>query len=77
MGVLQLNSSIEVSSNRLKPLRTLFVLNEWVIEAGEDVLWLPPDYRATCIAVCDGIVALGHSSGSVSLLEFTLGTKTI
>jgi WD40 repeat protein len=76
-GVLQLDSSIEVSLNSLKPLHTLFVVNEWVIEAGQNILWLPPDYRATCIAVWDGFITLGHSSGIVSLLEFTRGTKRI
>ncbi|OCK79048.1 hypothetical protein K432DRAFT_78958, partial [Lepidopterella palustris CBS 459.81] len=76
-GVLQFDFSIKVSSNSLKPFRTLFVSNEWVIEAGQNILWLPHDYRPTCIAVWDGIITLGHSSGSVSLLQFTQGTKRI
>jgi hypothetical protein len=29
----------------------LFVLNDWVIEGKGEILWLPPDYRATGKAV--------------------------
>ncbi|KAH8674523.1 hypothetical protein BGZ60DRAFT_468818 [Tricladium varicosporioides] len=33
------------------------------------VVWLPPDYRATCIAVWDRIITLGHSSVISSMIE--------
>lgn len=42
----------------------------WVTEAGSDILWLPPDYRATCQAVWKNTIVLGHSSGRVSIFEF-------
>lgn len=48
----------------------LFVSNDWVMEGKIKLLWLHPDYRATCIAVWNRIVVLGHSSGRVSILAF-------
>ena len=71
-GVLHV-SSLELSSDSLERVRALYVLNDWVIEEGESILWLPRDYRATCVAVWNGMVVLGHSSGGISFLEFKLG----
>ena len=70
-------SSLELSSDSLERVRALYVLNDWVIEEGERILWLPRDYRATCVAVWNGMVVLGHSSGGISFLEFKQGLKTI
>src|SRR5271170_2830615 len=75
-GVLDM-SSPQLSPDPLERLRTLFVSNDWVTEEGANILWLPPDYRATCVAVWDGMVVLGHSSGSISFLKFEEGSKTI
>ncbi|KAH6725060.1 beta transducin-like protein HET-D2Y [Leptodontidium sp. MPI-SDFR-AT-0119] len=55
----------------------LFVSSYWLIEGCGNILWLPPDYRATCIAFWNGIVVLGHSSGNISFLEFKQGSKLI
>ncbi|KAH8650398.1 beta transducin-like protein HET-D2Y [Tricladium varicosporioides] len=55
----------------------LFVSEEWVREAHEDILWLPPDYRSTCEAVWDKSIVLGHSSGRLSILQFKQGPKLI
>jgi hypothetical protein len=30
----------------------LFVANDWVVEEGTNILWLPPDYRATDVSLC-------------------------
>jgi hypothetical protein len=65
------------SPDPLEQLRTLFVSNDWVAEEGADILWLPPDYRATRVAVRDGMVVLGHSSGNISFLKFEKGSKTV
>ena len=70
-------SSLELSLDSLEQVRALYVLNDWVIEEGERILWLPRDYRATCVAVWDGMVVLGHQSGGISFLEFKQGLKTI
>jgi WD40 repeat protein len=75
-GVLHVNS-LNLSPDSPKQVRALFVSNDWITEEGEGILWLPPDHRATCVAVWDGMVVLGHSSGRISFLEFELGLKTI
>jgi nucleoside phosphorylase len=75
-GVLGV-SSLQLSPDPSEQLRTLFVSNDWVAEEGADILWLPPDYRATCVAVRDGMVVLGHSSGNISFITFEEGSKTV
>jgi WD40 repeat protein len=60
-----------------KVVHTLFVSNDWVAEQQESILWLPPDYRATCVAVWNGIIVLGHLSGRISILGFKEGLKLI
>ena len=70
IGKFDISSLIpEVLLRSSEPLRTLFVSHSWIMERGERILWLPPDYRATCVAVWNGIVVLGHSSGCISFLE--------
>jgi len=34
-----------------KVVHTLSVSNNWVVERGSNILWLSPNYRATCIAI--------------------------
>jgi hypothetical protein len=46
------------------------IRGDWVILDGEEVLWLPPAYRATCSAMRGDVIALGLGSGRVTLLEF-------
>ena len=65
-----MRSFLKISPDLSEQLRTLFVSNDWVAEEGENILWLPPDYRAACVAVWNGIVVLGHPSGGVSFLQF-------
>jgi WD40 repeat protein len=54
---------------------TLSVAKDWVVEGGERILWLPPDYRPTCYAVSNKAVVLGRSSGKLSFLNFKEGLK--
>jgi WD40 repeat protein len=75
-GVLHVNP-LNLSPDSLEQVRALFVSNDWIIEEGEGILCLPPDYRVTCVAVWDGMVVLGHSSGRISFLKFEVGLKTI
>jgi WD40 repeat protein len=75
-GVIDI-TSLKVSLNSLEKLRTLFILNNWVKEEGQNILWLPPSHRATCVAVWNAIVILGHSSGGISFLQFKEGLKLI
>ena len=56
-----------------KLVHTLFVLNDWIAEVETNILWLPPDYRTTCVAVSNRTVVLGHSSSKIPFLEFKEG----
>jgi WD40 repeat protein len=75
-GVLHV-SSFKLFTNSSKQVRALFVSDNWVIEEGKSILWLPPDYRATCVANWNGMVVLGHSLGGMSFLELEEGLKTV
>jgi WD40 repeat protein len=55
----------------------LFVSNDWVVEGKGKILWLPPGYRATSMAVWNRIIVLGHSLGRISCLRFKEGSKFI
>ena len=48
----------------------LFVGDDWVTRNGKSVLWLPADYRATCVAVYGPTLTLGHVSGQVTFFRF-------
>jgi WD40 repeat protein len=54
-----------------------FVSNNWVVEGKGKLLWLPPEYRETSTAAWNRIIALGHSSGRISILGFREGPKHI
>jgi len=56
--------------SRLSPLHGIFVKEQWIYWGLEGMLWLPPEYRPSCTTVYGGVVALGHSSGRVLILEF-------
>ena len=45
---------------------------EWVSLQGRKVLWLPKNHRPLCTAIRNGMLAMGHESGHISLLEFCL-----
>ena len=55
----------------------LIISNDWVIDGKEKFLWLPPEYRASSIAVWNRIIVVGHSSGRISILGFEKGSKYI
>jgi WD40 repeat protein len=58
-------------------LWALSALDNWVIEDSVKILWLPPNYRVTCTAVWNSNIILGHSSGRVSIYDFSKGPKLI
>jgi WD40 repeat protein len=68
---------IEISSDGRA--HGLVVSYEWIAERGANILWLPPDYRATSTAVWgrNSSVVLGHLSGNVSFLKFTPAPKVM
>ncbi|KAL2816634.1 Quino protein amine dehydrogenase [Aspergillus cavernicola] len=43
--------------------------NQWTFFRGRSILWLPPNWRPSCLAFKDGILALGHASGRVSFIS--------
>ncbi|KAH9209912.1 hypothetical protein DL95DRAFT_476193, partial [Leptodontidium sp. 2 PMI_412] len=58
-------------------LESLRVVDDWVVEGTSNLLWLPLKYLPTCQATWNGMIALGHSSGKVSVFNFTPGAKFI
>ena len=66
---LSLKSASRSKYPEQKPLDyALFVDDEWVTLNGKNHLWLPKDYRATCVAVYSYIAVLGHRSGGLTFL---------
>jgi hypothetical protein len=54
----------------LKPVRhTLQLQEEWIQHDGNDILWLPHDFRGTCSAVYGKTLVIGQSFGAVSLFR--------
>jgi hypothetical protein len=51
---------------------TLCVNKDWISSGLQNVFWLPLDHRASCFAVRNNIIALGHRLGRVSFLEVDL-----
>ncbi|KAI0902941.1 quinon protein alcohol dehydrogenase-like superfamily [Ustulina deusta] len=65
-GVLYVSDSSTLV--RHNSVSTTLVKDDWIIRNGRKLLWLPPDYRATCSAVYDGLFVLGHISGRITFL---------
>src|SRR5262249_46328154 len=61
-----------LSQFQLNPLPYLGVNSYWVTCKQRNILWLPPDYRATYAAVQNNTLALGHESGRITFLQFHL-----
>jgi hypothetical protein len=51
------------------PSCKLYMKDHWVAREMENVLWLPPDYRAVCAAARNNVLVLGHASGRVTFIE--------
>ena len=74
-GLFKINTSV-TSPNSMDAASTTFsVVKQCVMEGSKNILWLPPDYRPTCVAVSEALVVLGHLSGNISVLEFAQGSK--
>jgi WD40 repeat protein len=69
-GVLDITPT--ASSSTSSVTIPLFVNEKWIVRGSEALLWIPPEYRATSVAVFGELVVLGHVSGRVSIIEFTL-----
>jgi WD40 repeat protein len=71
-GILPLDTqSSHMSNHQGQPPCAIFVNQEWITQDGQNVLWLPLDYRPICSAVYNNKVVLGHLSGQITFLEFS------
>ena len=52
-----------------RPRNEIFVREKWVTRNGQRLIWLPPDYRATCVVISGHNVVLGHESGGLTFLS--------
>jgi WD40 repeat protein len=56
------------SNGNLPP--TFRIFDQWVMEPEARVLWLPPKHQQTCSATWRNSLAIGYSSGRVSVSQF-------
>jgi WD40 repeat protein len=57
---------------RQRPSSSIFVKDQWVCSRTDPILWLPPEYRSTCVAVHGGSVGFGCTSGKVMIMKLAL-----
>lgn len=62
--------AIPITRTPPPPTPALFVRERCIVRGSEALLLLPPDHRATSVAVFKDTVVLGHASGQVSIIEF-------
>ncbi|MCJ1313571.1 hypothetical protein MMC25_007250 [Agyrium rufum] len=55
-----------------QPPPVILVEDQWVRCRTTPILWLPPEHRSHCIAVCERTVAFGFASGRVTIMGFAL-----
>jgi hypothetical protein len=58
-----------IASNSLN--NPIFVHEKWVERNGQDLIWLPPQYRATCMLATESTVTLCHQPGALTFLWLT------
>ena len=58
-----------LSQTANSPYRNILVKNEWLTRNDSNAIWLPVEYRATCSAVYDSMLVMGHVSGRVTFLK--------
>jgi len=70
-GLLSLDSSsLDTCPHQERSIHRIGYNDEWVTQDGQNILWLPPDYRASCSARFNNMLVLGHQSGQLTFLEF-------
>ena len=55
------------SPSKAGPVSRVFVKGNWITLDGQEILWIPPDYRSGCITVYNSLIVIGCSSGRVIL----------
>ena len=46
--------------------------NTWITYNGQNLLWIPPEYRPSCLAVCGTTIGMGVGSGRVWVCSINL-----
>ena len=69
-GILHLKSSLHSGSNRELPhtlTHSLYIHDQWITCSMKKLLWLPADYRPSCVAVNDtgNLIVIGSGCGRV------------
>jgi WD40 repeat protein len=67
---VETSSSSDSASVSLSMPHCVFIKERWVSWGSENILWIPPDYRPTVVAVQGGVVCCCYSSGRVMFMEF-------
>ncbi|KAH0553157.1 hypothetical protein GP486_006658 [Trichoglossum hirsutum] len=58
---------LDISSSNL-----LYFNKKWLTWGTNNILWLPPENRQTCMIFADNVLAMGLASGRVTFAEFDL-----
>ncbi|KAL2845935.1 WD40-repeat-containing domain protein [Aspergillus pseudoustus] len=77
LGTLTLDPALksgDLRTEKAPGFHGLFVRNAWITWKGQNLLWLPAEYRPKYTAVYENVVAIVCSSGQLIFLEFDLGT---
>jgi WD40 repeat protein len=67
-GLNSLSHSLSQSQSNFS--HYLDIKEQWITWGNENILWLPPKYRAITTAVHKNTLALAYESGQISLIEF-------
>ena len=49
--------------------------NTWITYSGQNLLWIPPEYRPSCSAVCGTTIGMGVGSGLVWVCNINLNIR--
>jgi hypothetical protein len=55
----------------------MFAASKWVIEGKISLIELPAHLQPSCQAVCNKVIVLGHTSGTISIFGLKEGPKLI
>ncbi|OCK98532.1 WD40 repeat-like protein, partial [Cenococcum geophilum 1.58] len=67
-GFSRIDANLKMTQQSYKPL--LFVKDNWITSEKTRLLWLPLEYRPSCLAFQENLVVLAFTSGSVQVIEF-------
>ena len=69
VGDFELGLSHTAKNRVPKPAAELELRGQWVRRQGEDVLWLPYEYRGSYTAAYGNTLVIGQTSGTVSFFR--------